>query len=87
MQHHIQEFIDKVKLVIGARAFTKMVTFAAKEKPSLWGEQKPSDHLKHMVAMTVYKDIKGVGYKTLNAKVDFDYLVNHKSLQHNIQLL
>jgi DDE superfamily endonuclease len=83
----VEGIIDAVQYHIGVSTLNKMVTYAEHNKPGLWGEQQPYTFLKHMVAMTIYKDMKNIGYNTLCAKVDFGYTLNHKSLQHNIKAL
>jgi hypothetical protein len=83
----IQGVIDRVENAIGGNTLASMLAYVKKQDPSLWGEIKPPSFLKHMVALTVYKDMEAIGYTALLAKLSLPYKLNHKSLQHNCQLL
>lgn len=83
----IEHIISMVEEKIGSSTLASMITFVSAAKPNLWGEIKPPSFIRQMVACTVYKDMKAIGYQTLNKKINYGYKLNHKSLQHNIQII
>lgn len=72
----INEFIEKVKEKISKKCFKLIFTYVKKKASNLWKEQKPSLFFKHMVALTIYKDLYTKDYKT-----------SYKLIVYNIQAI
>ncbi len=85
MPNKIGDVLKAVKQRIKADTFKSMVEYVKEANPVLWGEKKPANFLKHMVALTIYKDLHAYGYQKVLKKVKLNYNINHKSLEHNIK--
>lgn len=77
----------KVDKTIGAATHKEIINFVRANPPKLWAAIKPRNILERNVTLTLYKDIKGIGYKKLHNIADIGFTWTHKCLNHNIQVL
>lgn len=83
----IEEVKERVSAIVGAATLKRMMAFVEAEKPSLWGTTKRSGFVGDAMILTIYKDVKNVGYKHLRKNLVLGYPLNHKSLQYNTQTI
>lgn len=81
----IQKYTEEINRVWGSNTLSKMIKFVNKQKPKLWGQEKPSTFVSHMVVLTIIKDRGNIEYKKLVASVKLNYYLSDKSLRHNVQ--
>lgn len=79
------EVKEEVTKVIGRRAYQALVAEVKRQKPKLWGTQRPSNFVEAMVLAFLFKDIKGVGYQKVHRQIDWGFVINQKSIDYNIR--
>jgi hypothetical protein len=74
-----------VKDTITKDTLKNIVKFVKKGKNHMWGLIKnEDDFVEKMTILTIYKDLTGIGYKTLQKESsDWTHISQH-SLQHNV---
>jgi len=85
MVNRIEMVQEKVEHSVSEGVLKKMISYVKDNKLALWRERQPPSFLQHMVVITIYHDLTGIGYSTLEKEVKFPYKISHKSLSHNCQ--
>ncbi len=78
------EIKAEVRRVLTPKIYTEMKVFVEQKDPKFWGEQKPRFFTKRMFVLTMYHDIKGIGYNKLVKQVTtLGFKTSPKSLKYN----
>lgn len=65
--------------------FEQMIQFVKSKEVQLWGLRKDRHYLKKHVYLTVYKDMKNIGYHALYDRIKGWYKPTDRTLRHNIK--
>ena len=77
----------KLTSVCSSTTLDEMIGWVKQRDPNLWGQFKPDKFIQDNVLLTLYKDLSGFGFKTLENEINFGYPMSHNSMQHNIPLV
>ena len=76
----LSEMKKTILKVVLSSLFDEIKCFVKEAKLSLWGENKPENHLEIMVILSLYKDITGKGYRKVLEEAQLNFHINWKSL-------
>lgn len=80
----LQEF---VKRRIGRATFQKIVDYVTLKQPRLMGERVTAKKLPTIIALSLYKDLTGMGYQRVLSEVHLQWTYSHQSFLHNTKRL
>lgn len=83
----LREIREQVNRRIGASLTTRIIRFVATSGPRLWGERQPRDYLEANTLYTLYKDLFGIGYDSLEDKLSLGFRLSKRALMHNVPLI
>lgn len=88
MKYQYLEIERDVISTISRPIFLEILGFVSDKNPTLWGEQQPRFFLRRHLILSMYKDMKNLGYNSLLASVEqLGFKMNHKSFQRNTKVL
>lgn len=74
---------NTVKAKIGERAYSSLIRYVKKNRPSLWGREQPRGFLRKANAVALFKELENVGYCQLEQRLNIGVEMKHNSLSHN----
>lgn len=82
-----KEVLEKVLHHVGVNAFRSFYHFLKRKEVKLWGTEQPYNFLGMNLALMLYKGMASQGYQKLLRGVELSFDLNHKTFQHNCEIL
>lgn len=79
----LKEAKTKVKRIVKKNTFQDMLDYVKNCKLNLWGSVKGRNFEERVLVWTLYKDILGIGYRSLEEEAKSWMPLTDKSLRHN----
>lgn len=77
----------EVARLIKRRTVESIKTYIAQHTPTLWGDQQPRDFVEKMVYLTLFKDLKAIGYTRLLSTIETKLKIAPRTVQHNVKVI
>lgn len=87
MSRQYNKIKETVSNALGSTTLTAILTYLESSTLTLWGSAQPCRYLEYNTVLTLFKDLKGIGYKKALLDASLDFPMNHKSFLHNMKVL